>query len=218
MINIALYCGGGLGVEVLSYISDIRKLDGAINEVVLVDEMSPRMEDLLQIDKNISHYKSLVELPKDKKYKVVIAVGDPQLRQKKLKITDDLGFELISIIHPTAYVASTAKIEEGAIIAPFAFVGPFALLSRNVVLNTYASVGHDSKVGQSSVLSPYAALNGLASIGVACFLGSKSVVSPRIEMGGNSKLSAGSVLNQDTDRGALAHGNPAKWRVMFRPE
>jgi sugar O-acyltransferase (sialic acid O-acetyltransferase NeuD family) len=211
---------GGFALEVLSYLKDISATVNDINRVKVVgvvDSGAPRIRDAERIlGHSIAHWKTIQEVSVSG-VKFVIAIGDSALRElNRLEITS-VGGSFFTVIHPTAYVASTAKIGEGTIVCPFAFIGPFAKIGLNTAINTYASVGHDAETGPSATLSPYAALNGEARCGRAAFIGSQAVISFGKNLGENSKLSAGSILTTDTQDNALAAGNPAKSRVMFRP-
>jgi acetyltransferase-like isoleucine patch superfamily enzyme len=86
----------------------------------------------------------------------------------------------------------------------------------HVALNTFASVGHDAVVGPFSVLSPYAVVNGNVRLGEGSFLGSHATVLPGLNVGAFSKLAAGAVVTRDVASCALAAGNPASARVMFK--
>ena len=214
--NLVLLGGRDLAIEVICYLNDIAATHP--NKVLgIVDPGNPRIADAERIlGYSISHWDNFESVDVTD-VKFVATVADAARREKIRREVAAADGQLFSVIHPTAYVATTANIGAGTIIGPFAFVGPMATLGANCVLNTYASVGHDAEAGPSSNLSPYAALNGTSKCGRACFLGSQAVVSPSIILGSNSKLSAGSILTRNTEDNSLAVGNPAKSRVMFRP-
>ena len=217
--DLILIGGGGFAMEILCYLQDLNNIseEKKVKVVGVVDSGRPRLEDAESIlGYSLTHWGNLksVDVPNRK---FIIGIGNPVIREKIRGEIVDYGGQLISVVHPSAYVAQSATIHTGAIVAPFVFVGPMATVGTNSVLNTYASVGHDAKVGPSAVLSPYAALNGSGKCGRAAFLGSQAIVAPSIMLGNNSKLSAGSILMKDTKDNCLAVGNPAKSRVMFHP-
>jgi len=83
-----------------------------------------------------------------------------------------------------------------------------------VVLNTYASAGHDCRIGAHSVLSPYAVVNGWSVLEEQVMMGTSAIVTPRTTIHRRAKISAGSVVYRDVPEGALAVGNPAQARVV----
>ena len=52
--------------------------------------------------------------------------------------------KLFKLIHSTAYVSKTAKINPGSVICPMAVVGSFAQIKDNVYINSAALIGHHS--------------------------------------------------------------------------
>jgi len=219
MNSLLIYGCGGLGLEILSYIKAVHQIGSSNRPSVagfIDDDMaSARIVDARAVwDCDYQLFEGVDSVPRG--YGVVNAIGDPLARARVYEKSVAAGLIPQTIVHPTAVISPTAEIAEGCIIAPFAFVGPFARIGQNCIVNNYASIGHDAVVGDSCILSPYSSLNGSAQCGERSFLGTASVILVGKALGASSKLSAGSVLTSDTDDGALAVGNPAKWRVMFR--
>lgn len=219
MKNLLIYGCGGLGLEILSYVKAVHddntpdkpQVTGFIDD----DIDSARVEDARAVwPLDYALYEGVENAPAG--HAVIIAIGEPQTRAKVFEKSVAAGLVPYTLVHPSAVVSPAANIGAGCILGPFSFVGPIARVGQNCIINNYASVGHDATVGDSSVLSPYSSLNGSASCGERSFLGTASVILVGKALGASSKLSAGSLLNTDTDAGALAIGNPAKWRVMFR--
>lgn len=221
MATYILYGGGDLAIEVATYIADICS-------VVEPSETAPIISDIISTQKPRSaDFKTIlgyspkehqgeanVENVEDKK--IIICVGDAILRNKIYMRLKNQNLNLATIIHPSAFVADTAKIGAGTIISPFAFIGPFAKIGENCAINVSAIVGHDAYVGESSVISPGANMNGHSGIGAVSFLGAGSILHPKAQMGSYSKLSSGSVLQNIAGDGFLMHGNPARGRQMIK--
>lgn len=145
----------------------------------------------------------------------VLAVGNPALRWSLARDLADRGASFETIVHPLAYVASTARIAEGCIIAPFATVGANSSLGEHVLLTYYASVAHDAQVGAASALSPHSVANGGSRLGRATFLGTAAVVNPGVTVGDHAKVAAGSIVYRNVPGRSLASGNPAKARPLL---
>lgn len=219
MKNLLIYGCGGLGLEILSYVKAVHDANPDTGPVVtgFIDDdvASARVEDARAVwDYAYTLFEGVANAPSG--LGVVIAIGDPVARAKVYENSVAAGLIPYTVVHPTAVVSPAASIDKGCILGPFSFVGPFARVGQNCVVNNYASIGHDAVVGDSSILSPYSTLNGSAQCGERSFLGTASVILVGKALGASSKLSAGSLLNSDTEDGALAVGNPAKSRVMFR--
>lgn len=212
MSDVWIVGAGGFGREVLQYAQDAEESGQNIHVVGFLDSNVAALEgfaiDLPVVDPS----KRGVLLSGN----VVIALGDPTLRAATRQTVDAAGGTLISVVHPTAWVAATAQIEAGCIVAPGAFVSANAHLARNAVVNVFASVGHDCRVGVDTVLSPHVALSGAAVMGDAVLCGTHVTVTPGVSVGDYARLAAGACITRDVPPGALAAGNPARSRVMYR--
>lgn len=211
--------GGDFAVELATYLTDIWRTDssgeGAVTNIVAKDRI--RIEELSQIlGSRPSTSENLAAVPSLDQKLCIIAVGDPRLRYQFMLEIDACGGRLATVIHPTAYVASTAIVGEGTILCPMTFVGPFAKVGRNCAINVHAVVGHDAVIGDCAVMSPGSDVNGHGGVGECGFLGAGAIVSPKASLGAFGKLSAGSVLNRVTEDCFLMHGNPAVGRQMFK--
>ncbi len=140
----------------------------------------------------------------------LISLGDPELRKTLADRLTQRGGKFFTLIHPTAYVASSAVLGAGCVIGPFASVGSFARLGEHVLLNLYATAGHDTQIGSFAVFSPYGVANGGSSIGERVFIGTHAVVTPNKKVGRQSKIAAAAVVYRDVPEFTLATGNPAK--------
>ncbi len=205
--------GGGFAKEVVQYVEDCLVAGTFSGQIKGVFSPTTPEADILAQTNWLGSEDDYAFKAEDR---VLIALGDGRKRLSIAAKLEQAGAHFVPLIHPTAYVAPTAAIGLGCIIAPYGFVGPSAKLASQTVLNTYASIGHDGQTAQGVTLSPYACINGNAQLGEAAFLGSRASVSPRVKMGRISKLTAGSVLSADCPDGSLMIGNPAKGRVMFR--
>jgi sugar O-acyltransferase (sialic acid O-acetyltransferase NeuD family) len=145
----------------------------------------------------------------------VTGVGSPAEKRRAVEALP-AGVEWANVIHPTAYVAASARLGHGVVLAPFTFAGIDSRLGDHVTLNAYASCGHDSVVGRYCVLSPYAAITGRVVMGEEVFLGTHVGVTPRVTLGTRCRVAAGSTVTRDAEAGSLLVGNPAKGRVMYR--
>jgi sugar O-acyltransferase (sialic acid O-acetyltransferase NeuD family) len=141
---------------------------------------------------------------------LLLAIGIPGVRRK---VTEDLlgrGGRFLTLIHPTAIVAKSARIDAGAVICPYAIVSDSAHVGPFTLLNYHASMAHDSVTGDYIVLSPYACLGGGATAGADCFLGIHATLGPGASLGARAKIAAQSVLLHDAPAETLAFGVPAK--------
>lgn len=138
----------------------------------------------------------------------LLGIGIPEVRRRVAEAMVAGGAEFLSLIHPTAILAATARIGSGSILCPYAIVSDSASVGRFTLLNYHASLGHDASAGDFAVLSPYATLGGGSRVDDEVFLGLHASVAPGKRIGARSKVSANSAALHDTPADSLVYGVP----------
>jgi sugar O-acyltransferase (sialic acid O-acetyltransferase NeuD family) len=141
---------------------------------------------------------------------LLLAIGIPGVRRAVAESLIDRGAEFLTLIHPTAIIAPTASIGQGAIVCPHAIVSDAARLGRFALLNYHASLAHDASAGDFAVLSPYATLAGGATVSDDTFLGLHASIGPGVSIGPRSKVAANSCALSDAPADTLVHGVPGR--------
>jgi len=140
----------------------------------------------------------------------LLAIGLPGVRRRVAEELLARGGAFLTLVHPTAIVASTAAIGAGSIVCPYAIVSDACRLGRFTLLNYHASLGHDATTGEFAVFSPYAALAGGARVDDDVFLGMHATVGPGRRLGERTKVSANSCALADAPPDSLVHGVPGR--------
>lgn len=120
------------------------------------------------------------------------------------------GVRPATVIHPTAFVAKNATIEEGSQIIANATVGVETEVGKACIINTAASVDHESVLEDGVHIAPGAVLAGSVRVGSHTLVGVGAVVLPWIKIGSDVTIGAGAVVTKDVPDGVVAYGNPAK--------
>jgi sugar O-acyltransferase (sialic acid O-acetyltransferase NeuD family) len=140
----------------------------------------------------------------------VLAIGSMDHRRRVVESIVERGGRFVTMIHPLAFVASTAQLGEGVVIYPYAVVSNEAELQDYAKLNYYASVGHNSRVGKYCLLAPYATVNGFSVLEDEVFMSTHTTVAPVLHVGQRTKLSANSALMVDASPDSFVFGVPGK--------
>ena len=214
MEKIIIFGGGGLGLEVIAYFKD---LDNKKYQVVgIIDEGNIDINSLSKESNNkLNIYKSINDAPIND-HKFIICVMDTDVRARAYKELCNLKASFVSMIHPSAFIAKSAKIGQGVIICPNVYIAPKAIVSDNTISHIFSSVGHEASIGQSSFLGPRASLLGNSICEDEVSIGFSSNVNVGIKVGRKSKLSYNSTLNNNCPAGSLAFGIPAKHKIVFK--
>jgi acetyltransferase EpsM len=141
-----------------------------------------------------------------------IAVGDGAIRRR---IAERLGRDVPSlsfpaIVHPLANLATGATIDPGAFVAIGATVCADARVGRHAILNTNASLDHDSILGDFAFAGPNVALGGTVMVGEGAFIGIGATILPNLKIGSGATVGGGAVVVRDVPSGTTVVGVPAK--------
>jgi UDP-perosamine 4-acetyltransferase len=152
----------------------------------------------------------LPELLRDGIRHAFVALGSNALRAKVTRQILDLGFELVTLVAPTARVAPSATLGRGSAVLHGAIVGAFAQVGEGAILNTAASIDHDSRIGDYSHVAPGTHLAGGTTVGERAFLGVGVSVIPGVMVGPDVVVGAGAVVVSDVPDGVTVYGVPAR--------
>lgn len=206
---------GGFGREVLQWASDAwpeqaGRIAGFLSaDPAALDGHSTRLPILDDPD-------AFCPLPGDG---FLLAIGIPLVRRQVAERLAQRGANFLTLVHPTAIVATTATVGAGSVICPQAVVSAAARLGRCVLVNYHASLGHDAAAGDYTVFSPSATLGGGAVVEEDVFLGLHATVGPRVRIGAGTKVSANSAALVSVPRQTLVYGVPGRSgrQVMVMP-
>ena len=120
------------------------------------------------------------------------------------------GLELATIAHPTAWVASDARIGPGAQLLAGSKVASRTRIGHSVIVNTGASVDHSCVIGDCVHIAPGAILTGELVVEDGVFVGAGAIILPRLRIGADAMIGAGAVVTRDVPNGATVIGNPAR--------
>jgi pyridoxal phosphate-dependent aminotransferase EpsN len=141
---------------------------------------------------------------------VALGIGSNEARERTHARLRAAGFQIATLIHPTAAVAPSAQLGEGTVVMANASVNPDAIVGAGVIVNTGAVVEHDCRVADYAHLSPKAALGGAVTVGRRSHLGLGAVALPGIRIGADVRAGAGAALHRDVSDGKTVVGVPAR--------
>ncbi len=128
---------------------------------------------------------ALEELAKLHQY-ALITIGQILTTEHRLRLYQQAvqcGFQMPTIIAPTAHVSPHASIGAGSIVMHGAIVNAGARVGSNCIINTRALIEHDTNVDDHCHISTGAILNGDAAVGTGSFIGSGCVVKEGVLIG-----------------------------------
>lgn len=142
----------------------------------------------------------------------LVAIGGSRGKDR-LIIADmmkDMGIALYTLIHPNAFVALDASIGEGSQILAQGAVCTHVSIGKNVIVNTSASIDHDSQIDDGVHIAPGAKIAGEVHVEACAFIGTGAVILPGLNIGSGAIVGAGAVVTKDVAPMTVVVGNPAR--------
>lgn len=207
-MNLCIYCAGGLGKEVFDIATRINKIHSIWDEIFFVDD-TEGLGDTTYLGRLFTFDKMLTEFHDDT-IEVVIANGEPVVREKLFEKVKKLKLNIISLIDPSASISPSASIGQGVIAYPFTIIASSAIIGDNVLVNASSIIGHDIKVGNNTVISSHANIGGASIIGENSYIGMGSMIKEKLSIGSNVIIGISSSVHRDIPDGVIAMGNPAR--------
>jgi sugar O-acyltransferase (sialic acid O-acetyltransferase NeuD family) len=206
--DIVILGAGGFGKEVLETLLLLKEFNvlGFIDENKKPNSFVNRFRVLGGIDwLRKRHTQQLVPIA------VAIAVGDPFKRYdlvKRLNTIKNIWFP--TIIHPSNYIAKSAKIGDGVIIQQHCNISPNISIGEFTHINCFCIVGHDDIIGDFNTLSPSTNIMGNVKTGDKVFFGVNASIDRGISIEGNTKIGGCAFVMNNVPKNTFYVGIPAK--------
>lgn len=125
----------------------------------------------------------------------IVAVGNNRLREELHNRLCVSGFELVTIVHPSAIVSPRAIIGAGSAIMAGAIVGTEAQLGEGVIVNCAAVVDHHCGVEDFGHLGVQAGMAGGSILGRGAWMQAGSVLGYGVKVEPGMELEPGKALS-----------------------
>ncbi|MCL7942308.1 acetyltransferase [Halomonas sp. ATCH28] len=145
-----------------------------------------------------------------------VAIGDGKRRKGKSDELKQCGFNLASLVHPSAVVSRYATLGEGSMVVGGAVINAFAHLGNGCVINTGATVGHDCVLGFGVHVAPGANIAGHVVIGDYSWIGIGAKIIQDIRVGADVTIGAGATVITHLPQGVTVVGTPARPSVRHQ--
>lgn len=115
-----------------------------------------------------------------------------------------------TVVHPSATVASAARIGAGTYIGPNVAVMPGARIGNHCSLRAGCYISHDVTIGDFGFIGPNAVLNGRSEMGIGAHFGPGAVCKEDTKIGAYAVVGIGTVVTMHVSEGATVAGNAAR--------
>ena len=141
--------------------------------------------------------------------RAVITVGQiksPTPRKNLFSKLRGMGFELPSVVSPSAYVSRHASMGAGNVVMHMALINAGASLADNCIINSKSLVEHDCSIASHCHIAIGAILCGGVSVGSGSFIGAGAVIRQNVHIGKNVIIGCGANVHADIPDNAIIRG------------
>lgn len=155
MKKIYILGSGGHAKVVTDIIFKINKSNGIKYKILGYFDDNPKVEEIFGIPVlgKINDLKNIIQEDDN----VIIAIGSNHIRKH---IYTNYDFNYISIVHPSAIIATRVKIGKGVVIKANVSIGPDSEIGDFTLINTCTSIEENCKIGAYVDIFPNVTIYG----------------------------------------------------------
>ncbi len=141
---------------------------------------------------------------------IAIAIAGGAIRQRIKKKIENSGFNLISVIHPSAFLAPSVKLGIGNFIKARAVIETNTVIGDCCIIDNGVVIAHDNIIENACHIAPGVKFGSGIKIGENTIVGIGASISTNIKIGSNCIISVGSAVTKNVENNAVVDGVPAK--------
>lgn len=119
-------------------------------------------------------------------HKILMAMGYDQVNEVRagmFRRLKNLGYSMLTWIHPRAIICTRHPVGEGSVIMPGALVEPGTKIGCDCFLWGNVVVAHDAIVDDHCWLAAGAVVSGMAHVGARNFIGVNATIANKVQTG-----------------------------------
>jgi sugar O-acyltransferase (sialic acid O-acetyltransferase NeuD family) len=114
-----------------------------------------------------------------------------------------------TLIHPNAFVDSSASVGSGSILYPGCVVDMKSTIGNNTLLNAGCVIAHDTHVGSHCFLSPAVKIAGFVTVESQVSIGIGAILIDNLNIASGTKIGAGAIVLKTIFKKGVYFGVPA---------
>jgi sugar O-acyltransferase (sialic acid O-acetyltransferase NeuD family) len=131
-------------------------------------------------------------------------------RQKLFEKLKGMGYQFVSVLHPSAVIAENVVLSEGVQIMAGVVIQTGTNVGEDTIINTKASVDHDCRIGKHVHIAPGVTVCGGVTIGENTYIGSGSTIIQGVNIAKDLFVKAGSLVTKNIDNNIVKKGNAGR--------
>ena len=143
--------------------------------------------------------------------KVIVTIGDNEIRKKYYKVLKNNKFRFATLIHSNSYLGIGSKVGEGSMVMQGSLINTDSVIGKNCIINSNASIDHDCLIKDHTHICPGVTLAGNVKIGENCWIGLGAKIIENCIIGDNVFVAAGALVTKNLKSNSFVKGVPAKY-------
>ncbi len=197
--KVIIYGGGGLSKMI---IESVRVL-GCYQIVGIVDDNLPKGSDIIgaPVLGGVEVLPELVQSGVRLAVNSVGGIGNYQARLTVFQQLAEAGFVCPAIVHPTAHIDPSARLDAGVLVLAQSYVSGNARVGMGSLINNSVVISHDCILGVCTSLSPGAMTAGEVIIEDFAQIGMNATINIGVRIGRECLIGNGATIKKDVPPG-----------------
>ncbi|MBO4874549.1 MAG: acetyltransferase [Bacteroidales bacterium] len=137
----------------------------------------------------------------------IIGFSNQKLRKKYRALMEQNAAVPINVIHPTAFISSSALMGVGNFVSAYAVISSEAIVGNHNLINIATTIGHNSVIGNDNIINPGAKISGCVKVGDRCLFGANSFVYQGTHLCSDCAVDAMTYLNRNIEEPSICTSN-----------
>lgn len=150
---------------------------------------------------------------KHKEIKFIFQLYRPDLMRERIDLLNSYKIPAVrfyTFIHPSAFIARSAKIGYGSSVLANCTVNANAIIGNHCSIHSNSLIGHDTTMGDHNFIAAHVVLGSNDNIGNANFIGLNSSINNYINIEDHCFIGMASNVIKGLKSNTKVYGNPAK--------
>lgn len=201
-MKLAIIGAGEQAKEILSLYTRYEYAGDQYDDFILVDLYADPEKGIIAED-------AFFEKPVEE-YDVIVAMGEPKMREKMLKKYAERGYRFATYIHHSVVIGMDCIIKPGTVLLPFVYIGQDTVIGENTLVHAGARIENNCKIGSNCMISSGSFVGAKTRIGNTTFVGPNAAVKDGLSVGDNVIIGMSSCVIRDVHDHAVMAGNPSR--------
>lgn len=128
---------------------------------------------------------------------IVVAIGNNSVRKKLMKQCEDIGYNLVNLIHPLSSISSYVTLGKGIVVFPYTTIEANAVINDGCILCSGCVINHDAHLESYCLVYSNATIRPNTYIGKETRIGSNCCICTNVTIEDCSDIADGMIIREN---------------------